>query len=169
MIENTLPALDNSGQDSSKPPKMPFWQMRNTADGCSTIGLRLLQGFLPRSVSGDTTPIWMRAFPGAVKAVWFNILPVGWIGEWHPTPALQWVVPLSGHWYIETHDGKRVEMGPGDIHWGADLAGNTAASQEGHRSGQLGDVPCVQIMVQFVDTTDHDVATRSESTGSASS
>ena len=59
----------------------------------------------------------MREFADTVKTVWFNIMPLGWIGEWHPRPSLQWVVPSSGRWFIETQDGKRVEMGPGDIHW----------------------------------------------------
>jgi hypothetical protein len=65
---------------------MPFWQMESASDGRSTIAQRMLEGFLQKSVSGDTTAIWMREFPGTVKAVWFNILPVGWIGELHPSP-----------------------------------------------------------------------------------
>jgi hypothetical protein len=130
---------------------MPFWLMDNTAEGHSKIVQRLLEGFHQKSVSGDTDPIWMRAFSGTVKAVWFNILPVGWIGDWHPSPSLQWVVPLSGRWFIETQDGNRVEMGPGDIHWGADVATMLEASRAGHRSGQVGDMPCVQMMVQFSD------------------
>jgi len=137
---------------------MPFWKMQVASGGRSTIEQRLLDGFILRSVSGDAAPIWMREFPGAVKAVWFNILPVDWVGEWHPSPALQWVVPLSGHWFIETQDGIRVEMGPGDIHWGADIAGSTQNKEFGHRSGQLGDVPCVQLMVQSHDSIDWSVA-----------
>jgi hypothetical protein len=130
---------------------MPFWLMENTARGRSRIVQRLLEDFQQRSVSGDTTPIWMREFSGTVKAVWFNVLPVGWIGDWHPSPSLQWVVPLSGRWFIETQEGERVEMGPGDIHWGADVETTLEASRAGHRSGQLGDLPCVQMMVQFSD------------------
>jgi hypothetical protein len=52
----------------------------------------------------------MREFADTVKTVWFNIMPLGWIG-WHPRPSLQWVVPSSGRWFIETYNGKRVEMG----------------------------------------------------------
>lgn len=124
------------------------------------IAHRLLSDFRQQSVSGDTAAIWMRQFAGQVKALWFNILPVGWIGEWHPSPALQWVVPLSGRWFIETQAGERIEMGPGDIHWGADLADDSPASLIGHRSGQIGDQPCVQMMVQFSDATDQDIGAR---------
>jgi hypothetical protein len=155
-MKSTLPPLDNKGQDTDNPPTMPFWEMQIASSGRSTIAQRLLDGFIQQSVSGDAAAIWMREFPATVKAVWFNILPVDWVGEWHPSPALQWVVPLSGRWFIETQDSLRVEMGPGDIHWGADIAGSTV-DEIGHRSGQLGDVPCVQLMVQFHDPTDRNV------------
>lgn len=152
-MKSTLPPLDNNGQDLGNPPAMPFWEMRIASGGRSAIEQSLLNGFISQSVSGASAAIWMRKFQGTVKAVWFNILPVGWIGEWHPSPALQWVVPLSGRWFIETQDGIRVEMGPGEIHWGADIAGSTL-DEVGHRSGQLGNVPCVQLMVQFHETAD---------------
>jgi hypothetical protein len=154
MTKTTLPPIGNDGQDAHSPPAMPFWEMKIAPGGLSTIAQRQLEGFLQQSVSGNTTPIWMRRFPGTVKAVWFNILPVGWVGDWHPSPALQWVVPLSGHWFIETQDGVRIEMGPGDIHWGADKAVGAVDGEIGHRSGQLGDVPCVQLMLQFDGTTE---------------
>ena len=130
-------------------PSVPFLEMLTRSDGLSSIRESWLSGFVKQSVSGDSTPIWMRQFPGTVKAVWFNILPVGWIGDWHPSPALQWVVPMSGRWFIETQDGIRVEMGPGEIHWGADLSGGVVNGSKGHRSGQIGESPCVQLMVQF--------------------
>jgi hypothetical protein len=154
----TLPPATNDGLDPSDAPRMPFWHMTNTDEGRSMIVQQVLAGFRQRSVSGDTAAIWMREFSGTVKAVWFNILPLGWVGEWHPSPSLQWVVPLSGRWFVETQDGKRVEMGPGDIHWGADIESELEPSQVGHRSGQIGDVPCVQLMVQFAQVDDHEVA-----------
>jgi hypothetical protein len=146
-----LDELDNDGRDPRHPPSVPFWYMKPGVDGRSTIEQQKLADFVLRSVSGDTAPIWMREFHGNVKAVWFNVMPVGWVGELHPSPALQWVVPLSGRWFIETQDGKRIEMGPGDIHWGADLdlAGTGVDPTVAHRSGQIGDIPCVQMMVQF--------------------
>ncbi|WP_137174167.1 hypothetical protein [Massilia sp. HP4] len=144
-----LAHTDNDGRDPANPPAMPFLVMQPGLDGRSTISQAALAEFAMASVSGDAAPIWMRKFAGTVKAVWFNILPVGWIGELHPSPALQWVVPLSGRWFIETQDGQRVEMGPGEIHWGEDLAEAGTHPGVAHRSGQLGDVPCVQMMVQF--------------------
>lgn len=148
-VKIELEKLDNDGRDPQNPPSVPFWQMKAGLDGGSTIERQALADFVWKSVSGNAAPIWMREFQGVVKAVWFNVLPVGWVGEWHPSPAMQWVVPLSGRWFIETQDGTRIEMGPGDIHWGADLADTGIDPTIAHRSGQIGDVPCVQLMVQF--------------------
>ncbi len=59
-IRTTLPQLENDGQDTSNPPRMPFWDMSIKSDGRSTIEQRWLDGFLLRNVSGDATAIWMR-------------------------------------------------------------------------------------------------------------
>lgn len=101
---------DTSVRDPEGCPTMPFLEMFLGEDGFSTIRQAWLEGFQKQSVSGDSTPIWMREFPGTPTKVWFNILPVGWVGEWHTSPSLQWVIPLSGRWFIETEDGVRVEM-----------------------------------------------------------
>ncbi len=158
MQTNRTPQpLDNDGQDLLEPPLMPFLEMLNGPEGLSTIRDRRLSGFVQQVVSSGAAPIWMRGFQGVVKAIWFNVLPVGWFGDWHPSPSCQWVVPLSGRWYIETQDGKRIEMGPGDIHWGADVGGREMEGPSGHLSGQVGDVPCVQLMIQFESVTDTEV------------
>jgi hypothetical protein len=93
--------------------------------------------------------MWMREFPGEVEAISLAVLPVGWVGEWQESPKPQWTVPLSGHWFIETQDGSRVEMGPGDIHRGQDIGTRVVAGGRGHRSGQIRDELCVHLMVQF--------------------
>jgi len=128
------------------PPTMPFLHMKVAENGDSSIAPELLDGFVRRVVSGDTPPIWMRKVEGRITGGWFTTLPIGWRGEWHESPEPQWVIPLSGRWFIETADGTRIEMGPGDIHWGADL---DTSGGKGHLSGQIGDEPCVQLLVQF--------------------
>ena len=105
-MKTELDKLDQDGRNPQHPPSMPFWKMVPGADGGSTIEQQTLEDFVRQSVSGDAAPIWMRQFQGEVKAVWFNVLPVGWVGEWHPSPALQWVVPLSGafrHLFCRAH------------------------------------------------------------------
>lgn len=149
MEDSTLGTTSNDGTDAARPPLIPYYQMGIGADGLSSVIARMLPGFALHSVGGKAAPMWMRPFPGKVKSVQFAVLPVGWIGDWHASPAPQWVVPLSGRWFIETQDGRRIEMGPGEIHWGQDIGGSEVDGNSGHRSGQLGDVPCVQLMLQF--------------------
>jgi hypothetical protein len=144
----------NDGRDEGRPPVLPFYHMWTGPEGLSRLDRCDLTGFALKSVGGGAAPQWMRDFPGTVEAVKFNVLPVGWVGEWHESPKPQWVVPLSGRWFLETQDGRRVEMGPGDIHFGQDqgtraLDPEDGGGRKGHRSGTLGDAPCVQMMVQF--------------------
>jgi hypothetical protein len=118
----------------------------DTEGGRSRIWPSELAGFDARRLGGQAGPLWARSVPGTVTAVSFNVLPVGWVGEWHESPRAQWVVPLSGRWFIETADGTRVEMGPGDIHWGQDQG---TSGERGHRSGQVGADPCVLLFIQY--------------------
>ncbi|WP_407529010.1 cupin domain-containing protein [Methylobacterium oryzisoli] len=149
-MPDTLPPLTpdpgNDGIDPNRPPAAPYYLMSTGPDGLSRLVRQDLTGFELQSVGGGAAPQWMRDFPGEVEAVKFNILPKGWVGEWHESPRPQWVVPLSGRWFLETQSGQRVEMGPGDIHFGCDQG---TRDGKGHRSGQIGETPCVQIMIQF--------------------
>jgi hypothetical protein len=146
IVPPTGVPLDNDGLDPATPPTMPYLHMWTGVDEASRLDLVAMTGFGMKSVGGKASPQWMRPFPGEVEAVTFAMLPVGWIGDWHETPLPQWVVPLRGRWFLETMDGTRVEMGPGDIHFGQDQG---TRAKQGHRSGQLGDEPCFQLIVQF--------------------
>ena len=80
-----------------------------------------------------------------------TVLPVGWIGDWHENPKPQWIIPLSGRWFVESMDGQRVEMGPGEISFGEDQNTRNVAGKQGHLSGTVGDEPAVLMIVQFDD------------------
>ena len=147
-LPTTIP-LDNDGRDPDRPPVFPFIHMWTGQDGKSRLDLSMMTGFGLQSVGGKAAPQWMRPFPGEVAAIYFAILPVGWVGEWHESPKPQWVTALRGRWFIETMDGSRVEMGPGDIHFGQDQG---TTGKQGHRSGQIGDEPCLHLMLQFTQS-----------------
>jgi hypothetical protein len=78
-----------------------------------------------------------------------DVQPVGWIGEWHENPKPQWIIPLSGRWFVEAMDGTRVEMGPGELSFGGDQNCRARDGRVGHRSGTIGDSPATLIVVQF--------------------
>ena len=146
----TAVALDNDGTDRDTPPELPFLHMWTDLDGTSRVNASQMRGFGLKSISGDADPQWLRPFPGEVSQVLFAVLPVGWVGEWHESPAPQWVIPLRGRWFLETGDGTRVEMGPGDIHFGQDL--DTEIDKPGHLSGTVGDEPCHMMIVQYAQS-----------------
>ncbi len=80
----------------------------------------------------------------------FVVLPVGWVGEWHENPTPQWILPLSGHWWVEAMDGTRIEMGPGELSLGEDQnCVQDGEGRKGHRSGTAGDEPAVLMTVQL--------------------
>ncbi len=78
-----------------------------------------------------------------------TVLPAGWVGGWHENPKPQWIIPLSGRWFVESMDGQRVEMGPGEISFGEDQNTRASDGRKGHSSGTVGDAPAVLMLVQF--------------------
>jgi hypothetical protein len=48
----------------------------------------------------------------------------------------QWIVVLSGHWWIESMDGTRVEQGPEEFSLGEDQGCSLTDGRKGHRSGK---------------------------------
>lgn len=145
---NTLP-LHNDGNDPDNPPRLPYLHMWTDADGHSRVNMSRMTGFGLKGISGDADPQWLRPFPGAVKQVLFAVLPVDWVGEWHESPEPQWVIPIRGRWFLETQDGNRIVMGPGDLHFGQDQGTTEQDGKVGHLSGCVGQEPCYMMIVQF--------------------
>ena len=63
--------------------------------------------------------------------------------------APQWIVVLSGRWWIEAMDGTRIEQGPGEFSLGEDQGCVATGGRQGHRSGTIGDQPAVLMTVQL--------------------
>ena len=51
----------------------------------------------------------------AAKAVAVTEIPAGWVGDWHPSPRLQWWFQLSGEVEVEVGDGEKRRFRAGDI------------------------------------------------------
>ena len=62
----------------------------------------------------------------------FLELPVGWYGNWHPTPVRQWLILMTGVCEFEVGDGERVTCRAGDVVMLDDLIGR------GHQTKVLG-------------------------------
>jgi len=137
-------------------PEVLYWHVHTGADGISRQSLCPLGAFVSKGMSG-AAPQWQNEIGTERATVNISVMPIGWIGEWHENPKPQWIVPLSGRWFVETMDGHRVEMGPGDLSFGQDqgcVAGE--GGRKGHRSGTIGAEPCVVMIVQLLESAGPD-------------
>jgi hypothetical protein len=134
--------------DLGPPPQVPYWHLWVDDEGVSHQQPCLLTNYQPHSV-GAADPQWNNQQPRGESTVVFTVQPVGWVGEWHENPAPQWIVVLSGRWFIESMDGTRIEQGPGEFSLGEDQGCVARDGRLGHRSGTVGDVPAVLMTVQL--------------------
>jgi hypothetical protein len=144
-----IPAL--AGGDTSNPDDQPlvgYWHLWTDEQGISHQVRCALSNFHLKGVGG-AAPQWNDQQPNSKATVVFTVQPVGWVGEWHENPAPQWIVPLSGRWFVEAMDGTRIEMGPGEFSLGEDQNCVETGGKKGHRSGTLGNEPAVLMTVQL--------------------
>lgn len=151
MQSNQFPQPTTAqSSEHSTPPTIAYWHVWTDADGVSHQTRCQLQDFTQKSIAPTAAPQWISQLKQSGATVMFSTLPVDWVGDWHENPKPQWVIPLSGCWFVETMDGHRVEMGTGEISFGEDQ--NTkpnAQGHQGHLSGTVGSEPAVLMMVQL--------------------
>ena len=140
--------MTGSSRDAPRPP-VPYWHLWTDDKGVSHQTRCYLENFEWSGV-GPAAPQWNGKQPTGEATVVFTVQPVGWVGEWHQNPAPQWIIPISGRWWVEAMDGTRVEMGPGEFSLGEDQdCVADAAGRNGHRSGTAGDEPAVLMTIQL--------------------
>ena len=69
--------------------------------------------------------------------------PAGWQGEWHPSPARNLFVVISGEWEIEASDGEVRRFAAGSILQVEDTSG------KGHASRVVSDQDSLAVLVQL--------------------
>jgi len=136
------------------PPVTHYWHLWRDADGVSHQECCELNAFEQHSVGG-ADPQWNDKQARGEATVVLTVQPEGWVGDWHENPAPQWIVPLSGRWFVESMDGTRIEMGPGELSFGEDQGCITdAQGRTGHRSGTVGDEPARLMTIQLHEETE---------------
>ncbi len=108
-----------------------YLRIYSDADDCSrfeTLEIELASNdYAPPAVPLNTSAAM------SARNVVFLELPVGWFGDWHPTPVRQWLIFMAGQCEFETGDGQRHTSRAG----GAVLLEDTTG--KGHRSRVIGD------------------------------
>lgn len=148
-LSRLSPRLDlPSSMDPTPGPLVSYWHVWTDPDGISRQARGRVDGFQLSAISAGTAAQWIGPRRQGTMTVLFTVLPPGWHGDWHENPCPQWIVPLSGAWGVETMDGQRVEMGVGEVSFGADQGTRERDGRRGHRSWTVGDQPAVLLLVQ---------------------
>jgi hypothetical protein len=147
-IETISTLAGGNAGASGHAPSVPYWHLWTDAHGISHQAPCALTSFELKGVGG-ADPQWNNRHATHSSTVVVTVQPVGWVGDWHENPAPQWIVVLSGRWWIESMDGTRVEQGPGEFSFGEDQGCTETGGKKGHRSGTIGDVPAVLMTVQL--------------------
>lgn len=77
-------------------------------------------------------PFYVSGDKPASKYRFYSFQP-GWIGDWHPCPARQFLALMSGAVEMETTDGTVRRLGPGDLVLLEDTTG------KGHTTRNIGE------------------------------
>jgi hypothetical protein len=142
-------AAPRSQAAPAESPTVSYWHVWTDNNGVSHQSRCELHDFVMKTLEPPAAPSWQDYVKTAGSDVIISVLPPGWVGLWHENPKPQWIIPLSGRWFVETTDHKRVEMGPGEISFGEDQ--NTKPNDQGlkgHLSGALGNTPAVLMIAQ---------------------
>ena len=138
----------NSDETTGARPSIPYWHLCVDEKGVSHQHPCHLTDYTLSGV-GPADPQWNDKQGTVSSTVVFTVQPVGWVGDWHENPAPQWIVVLSGRWFIESMDGTRVEQGSGEFSFGEDQGCHESDGRKGHRSGTIGSEPAVLMTVQL--------------------
>jgi hypothetical protein len=98
-----------------------------------------LQNFAPPASPFSVSPLEPATHCG------FLHLPVGWVGDMHPSPIRMWIFVLQGEMHFETSNGDWRKIAPGSAVLLEDTEG------VGHFSRVLGDKPAVLAVARLPD------------------
>jgi hypothetical protein len=144
--------LRMAGSSDKLPEEQPedfrYYQIYASENGTTHFTLCRMHGFDLKAYSSK--PQFTRSdFGGEVSKLVFTELAVGLEQELHTCPQVQFVVTLSGSWYVKTSDGTKHVFKPGDVLFQDNTKDSPASDQPQHYSGVVGDKPCQQMIVQL--------------------
>lgn len=94
-------------------------------------------------VFAPPTPAFDVSEPIAVEELLFFSVPAGYVGDWHPSPRIQFYVQMLGALEVTVSSGERRTFRAGDVLWVTDTDGI------GHQSRVVGSEPSVGCFVQL--------------------
>jgi len=136
---------------SQAPAPETYWHLWCDHDGVSRQRQCTIDRFeLGQLGPGDSPQFSRHLFEQGNAFVTY--LPVGWKADWHENHIPKWIYVLRGAWSVESMDGHRVVIQAGEYSFGGDQGCiTTPDGRIGHLSAQVGDEPCVQLIIQRND------------------
>lgn len=140
--------MAESQKNEEGPKDFRYVQLWVSADGESHIKECKMSGFKTQTYS--SMPQFVKdEFGGQPEKIIFTELSVGLEQPLHTCPQVQFVITLSGSWYIKTTDGEKHVFKPGEVLFQDNTKTSPAQKLGQHLSGAVGDVPCQQFIAQF--------------------
>ena len=99
---------------------------------------------LPVDFAPPAPPLNLSELKEAKKFGFVNA-PIGWYGDWHPTPKRQVFIYISGQIEAKVSDGEVRVFGPGSITLLEDITG------KGHTSRVVGNQEVLSVVIQLED------------------
>lgn len=130
-------------------PSIYYWHLWTDENGVSRQRRCQIEDFELKPIQPGAAPQWQGQKTSDKMSTMVTVLPVGWTADWHENPKPQWIIPLSGCWFVEAMDGSRVELGAGELSFGGDQDCRETNGKKGHRSGTVGSSPAVLMIVQL--------------------
>lgn len=123
---------------------MITWQcihLYSDTDGVSRANPNHKVNLSERIFAPPAPSMYVAAAPQAT-GLSFIELPVGWNGDWHPSPVEQWVICLAGEMQYEAGDGTSFTLKAGSFILTSDTTG------QGHKSWNAGSEPIRLALLQ---------------------
>ena len=138
--------------DPNQPAPLPYWHLWTDDGGISRQTLCTMAPYTLGVLGPNDSPQWNLDLIKEGNS-FLTELPLGWTADWHENHIPKWIYVLRGSWSVESMDGQKQVFGPGEFSFGGDqqcIA--TASGAKGHLSAQVGDEPCLQLIIQRNDT-----------------
>jgi len=112
--------------------KIEYLRIFSDEGGCSHFEMKSID-LKEKDYAPPAPPLNTSVLAPADNSVFLE-LPVGWYGDWHPTPVKQWLILMSGECDFEAGDGEFKICKAGDLVLLDDTSG------KGHQTRVLGTV-----------------------------
>ena len=142
--------MAHAGASGPAPGVIRFTRLWISHDGLTHLQDCTVQQMTKKPLPGGKTAQYVRSLEGIVdpSQLIFTQMAAGSKNPWHQCPTSQFVIPLSGSWFVNSSSGDYAEFGPGDVLFQDDYVGlSINGTSPVHFSGAVGAGPCNQLVI----------------------